>query len=500
MGALTLLIRVPSWRISLIDADEFAFILAAREILHGHLPYTTFFDIKPLGSSVLLAFAMTVFGQTLVAVRLFGAACVLVASLCLYETVRFLTGRQNEAVASATLYIAFTVLFHGLATMTEIVLAPFTCAGVAILARYIARPSGSSRLTLVILVAGLAFGLAIWIKTVPILAAAVLGGGALLYRLMTRRSSVRVVVLDGLGFSAGVVLPVAVTVAVYARVGALPEFIYANYGFMHTYVQKPPLLVAAVKFVTVLVQMWPLVLAAMIGAALDARDLLARRPLGILAVGSYLWLGAETVASVAPLQMYPHYFLMILPPLCVLTGRCVARGVALMVAPGKLATGFAALTAAVMLVPVLPTEWGNAVTLVGRPDAQRESARVIQGLMPADDRSLFVLSYDFMADYFYTGASLPSRVAIPAHLFGPQSGVSDADPDATLRSILARSPQIILMDKETYERDVPQAARTVIDQKLACCYREAAAMPEFWFIDPGTYHIRDVRVFQRAGG
>ena len=493
---MTLLARVPSWRISLIDADEFAFILSAREILHGHLPYTTFFDIKPVGSSVLLALAMAMFGQSLLAIRLFGAACVLAASLCLYETTRLVTRRWNAAVAPPMLYIAFTVLFHGLATMTEVVLAPFTCAGVALLALYAVRQVKPFRLVLVIFAAGAAFGLATWIKTVPVLPAAVLGGGALLHHLTTRRSSLPAIALHGLCFLAGFILPTAVTVAVYVQAGALPEFIYANYGFMHTYVQKPPLAVAGVKLVTVLVEMWPLVLAAAIGAVLDTRDLLARRSLDVLAAGSYLWLSAETIASVAPLQMYPHYFLMIVPPLCILSGRCLARVAALAIAPERSVAGFAALVAAAMLVPVLPTVWTNAVTLVGRPDVQRDSARVIEGLMPADDHSLFVLSYDLMADYFYTGSPLPNRVAIPAHLFGPQSRLSESDPGSVLEAILARDPQVILMDQETYGRDVPEEARAAIDRKLACCYRQAAVFPEFWFIEPGTYHLRDVRVFQ----
>ena len=65
-----------------------------------------------------------------------------------------------------------------------------------------------------------------------------------------------------------------------------------------------------------------------------------------------------------------------------------------------------------------------------------------------------------------------------------------------MEAILARDPQVILMDQETYGRDVPEEARAAIDRKLACCYRQAAAFPEFWFIEPGTYHLRDVRVFQ----
>jgi hypothetical protein len=43
-----LLVRGISWKISLINPDEYAFILAGREILNGHLPYTAFFNFKPV--------------------------------------------------------------------------------------------------------------------------------------------------------------------------------------------------------------------------------------------------------------------------------------------------------------------------------------------------------------------------------------------------------------------------------------------------------------------
>ena len=65
-----ILARAMSWPISLIDPDEYAFILSGREVMHGHLPYTTFFDIKPVGSRLLLALAMSIGGLHLITVRI----------------------------------------------------------------------------------------------------------------------------------------------------------------------------------------------------------------------------------------------------------------------------------------------------------------------------------------------------------------------------------------------------------------------------------------------
>ena len=493
-----------SWPISLIDFDEYAFILAAREILWGHLPYTTLFDNKPVGGSAVLALVMAVFGQTLIAIRVFGAACVLATAIILDQIVHAFSIRRIEAFGAALLYVAFSTALHGLATMLEVVLAPFTCAGVLLLARYALQSTArehrraDAQSAWLVFASGLAFGIAIWIKTVPIVPAAVLGGAALLYALIIRGMSFARTFVHGILFAIGVILPTALTVAVYARAGELAEFAYSNYGFMRIYVNKPPLVVAAAKLVAVLVELWPLTLAAAIGLWLDLRDLFVRRRLSLLAGTSYLWLAAELVASIAPLQMFPHYFLAIIPPLAVLAARMSARCAMAIATAVNRPRAFAALILIAALVPVLPTEWANAVTVFGRPDAQRESSRIASALMPPSDRSLLVLSYEFMADYFFTGAPLPGRVAIPAHLFGPQSRLSGTDPMAELNRILANNPQIILIDDTSFGRDVSPEVREVIAAKLACCYRQAAALPEFWFIEPGNYYIRDVRIFQRS--
>jgi hypothetical protein len=92
--ATTVIVRLPTWWNASIDIDEGMFALAGREVLHGRLPYTSLFDVKPIGLWLFHAAAQMLLGETLFAVRALGTACVsLTACLlsCPAEAARALT-------------------------------------------------------------------------------------------------------------------------------------------------------------------------------------------------------------------------------------------------------------------------------------------------------------------------------------------------------------------------------------------------------------------------
>src|SRR5262245_39202724 len=71
-----LLTRLGSLHTEVIDWDESTFILMSADLLQGRLPYMGLFDNKPPMFFFVLAGAMKVFGDNLLVVRLFGAACI----------------------------------------------------------------------------------------------------------------------------------------------------------------------------------------------------------------------------------------------------------------------------------------------------------------------------------------------------------------------------------------------------------------------------------------
>ena len=495
--AVAVVSRCLSWPISLIHVDEFAFILSAREVLAGNLPYTTFFDIKPVGTSAILAIVMAIFGQALLVIRIFGTACVIATGIALYEIVRLASHRRIEALSAGLLYISFSVLFSGLATMTEILLAPFSSLGMLLLCRILFRSFHQKLGAWTALSAGLAFGCSIWIKAVPIIPGAGLGTALLLAELFMKRSRFSAILVSGCLFYAGLMLPTALTASIYAARGEFGLFSYANFGFMHVYMQPDPLRAAIFHLIVIASEMWPLISIAAIGVMFDIGDALKGRRISFLAPAMYVWLGGELLASVAPLRLYEHYFLMTIPPLAVLAARAVTRVVMSVEDTNKSKKLLAGVVLLVVLVPVVPTVRSSAVSLFKYRDSQRSTSRIISASLPSANPSLLILSYDYMADYFFTHSALPGRVAIPVHLFGPQTDLISPNPVGVITELLNHNPQMILVDFTDLRSLASPAEEAAVRRKLSCCYRESAALPEFWNITGGgTYHIADVHLFQ----
>ena len=156
----------------------------------------------------------------------------------------------------------------------------------------------------------------------PIIPAATVGATSLLLVWLNQRANLRQVLFQGMLFASGVLLPTLAAAAVFFEQGAFPEWVFSNFGFMHLYVQKAPALVSLTKLLTVLVTMWPLTLAALVGLIVDLRQGVVNRQLAMLA---YVWGVSELAASAMPMHMYSHYFLMTLPPLSILASRLVSR-------------------------------------------------------------------------------------------------------------------------------------------------------------------------------
>src|SRR5690349_17824886 len=133
VGVLLLLLRFPTFPFSVIDWDESAYILAGREVVHGHLPYVTYWEMKPLGALTLPALAMLIFGESVEVARGFSLSCVFATCCLLYLITRQFRLGRFACLGAAAFYAAFSVRLHGAAMMTEIMLAPFSAAGVLML-------------------------------------------------------------------------------------------------------------------------------------------------------------------------------------------------------------------------------------------------------------------------------------------------------------------------------------------------------------------------------
>src|SRR5437773_10300814 len=78
-----LLMRAPTFLVSAVDWDEGLYVLIASQWLNGHPPYTTVFEIKPIGISAIFAAALGVLGDSIVSVRLTTVAFVYLTAVLL---------------------------------------------------------------------------------------------------------------------------------------------------------------------------------------------------------------------------------------------------------------------------------------------------------------------------------------------------------------------------------------------------------------------------------
>jgi hypothetical protein len=460
IALLAIALRGLTLSISVIDVDEGAFVLAARELMLGHLPYLTFWDHKPLGSTVLIAAAMTAFGQSIETARVLALACVIATAWSLHAIAFKVLSDRLTALLAASLYVAFSTRLLGLGLMNEILLAPFTAVGVLLLLSAPERRGGSGPV-LTFAAAGLSFGIATWIKYVPALPAALVGGFVLSAVLLRPNGGIPRVLALGAVFAAGLLLPSAGSVLLYWWFGVLDEFYHANFGFAQQYmefVEHPvgALLVRARWASLALVQIWPLVAltaAAFLPSAFRFfRD--GGRRWGCAVVG--VWLAGELLALCAQMKFYDYQFLATLPPMSVVAAASVRFHASRLAVPSKAMAAAVLAAAFIAFVPVAHHLRDTAAALL-RPDVPREIARVLAREMARDDL-VYVVNYEPII-YFLAGAPLPTRYAFPMHLAGRRTFM-DTDVTTERRRVLESRPKYIVINEGWRDNTVlwdPQA-------------------------------------------
>lgn len=471
IAAFVILVRSPSFPPSVIDPDESMFILMGRELLHGHLPYVAIFDIKPFGLPAFFALVMGVAGQSVFAARLLGTVCVIATALLLRRTALVIGMRAGPAFALAILYAAFSTQMDGLATTTEVLLAPFTAAGVflAFKGRY---QTEAGRQLRTISGMGACFGLAIWIKYLPALTASVAFAALNLWWLGTGRARFLRVCAFAVPFAITCALPTVITGLFYALLGHRQEFWAANFGFMAGYAQQgAPLHGIRLIAQQAVVELWPLLGLALAGYFLALRH---RSPdgdrTGIIA--AMLWLTAELVAAIMPMHFFAHYFLLVLPPLALLAGFALQHLVTAWVQPAVRTMAAPVVALCIALMPVitmaqgLTRDWLN----LGGPDATRRIAALIRD-DPDPHPTAWVMSRDPIILYLEARLPLPTRYAFAADLTDEWGWISHVEQMTEVQRILDSHPTFLVLDRHNWP-EVRPPIQKIINDAIARDYRQ----------------------------
>jgi 4-amino-4-deoxy-L-arabinose transferase-like glycosyltransferase len=402
----TLATRIPVLSRSVLDWDESLYFLMAQQWRLGHLPYTTIWDNKPIGIYAIFAGFQAVFGDGIFAIRFATVVFVSVLAFTVFKITQELTANRQAAWLAGAALVLCSLSNDGLSANTELFMATFTA--LAVLAA-LTTDRG--------LLVGLLLGAAFMVKYVAVFEAPVV---FLLFLFRQRRAGA------GLAVLLGAALPLSATILLYAAAGRLgiwwDDSIASNFRRVDV-----PFTAEALDYTfrTQLLRWGPMLLA---GLAVFPAALIRRRGSEIFLAA---WLLGGALGVVVAKSFYDHYFLQILPVLCVIFGWWSVG------LPRPLTRVCFALV--MLVLPADAAIW--ALRNAAGPDVVAEVAAALKTQHPA---SIYVFDTQPIL-YALTGQTPPTRYVLPSELIGnslPQvAGVNAA---AEVARILATKPEFIL--------------------------------------------------------
>lgn len=457
--AAAALLRAPAFPAAVIDPDEGLYLVQAQAWLQGGWPFVAVFDMHPPGAPALLAPALTLIADPILAARLLGVGAVAATAMLLHAIARRLGGDAATGIAAGLLYIAATTMPGGLATNTEILFAPCVALAALLLLGEARRAPRAG----VVLAAGLAVGAGITIKQVAAIEGAVLWLVMVAAAWRAGRIGARAIAALAAVFALGAGAPMLGIGLGYWAAGQGEAWWQGNIASAVAYLDAPITAPGARAFMaTVLPWLAGLVVLAGGVALRDAPARAAARWL-------WPWLLAAGVAVVAPQKFFDHYALILAPPLALLAAFGLVAVLRQAVLPAFRRGGFAVLLGLAMAVPVagmLLPKLATGLGLRGADPAREVARAALANLAPGE--ALFVANWH-MATYALAGLRPPTRVPFPLHLMGVAPRLAGVDTTAELARVLALPPGVIVVDPARWWGLRPEA-RAAVEAALARDY------------------------------
>jgi 4-amino-4-deoxy-L-arabinose transferase-like glycosyltransferase len=482
-----LITRLPTFFRSVLDWDESLYFLMAEQWRAGHLPYTAIWDNKPIGIYGLFAVFQSWFGDNVISIRI---ACVLFITATAFAIFKIAlkiplnipggpSNRLPGALLASIAYVICSLSNDGLSANTEIFMSCFTVLAV------LGALSGRAFTT------GVLFGMAFMVKYVavfefPALAfALILLGHQPGVRLDGRHAA-----RSGLALLTGAALPLGLTILLYAVSGNihawLEDSVLSNFRRVGVPVSSSGLTYA---FDIELLRWSPLYLVSLAMLGMAARQLwrgIARKslyPATRFNLFLALWLAGGCIGVASAKSFYDHYFLQILPVMCV-TLAWLALNLAFTRNLPRLA--MLALGTAVLALPILAaaTALSQAATPVItlanghvalRRDTPARIASEIRPLLanPVQPGQLFVFDYQPII-YSLDGQIPPTRFLLPSVLTTCQlARVARAPALHEITRILGTNPAFIIRSRYPYKDPATVNLRVyaAVDRTLAARYQ-----------------------------
>jgi len=456
--ATAVALRLPLLVPSVIDWDESLYLLITRAWSAGGLPYETIWDHKPMGTYVLFRAIGALFGEGLAPIRLFGSVLVGISAYLIAQLLPVVAGRDDAATRrlgglAGVAYVLYCFVHGGLSTNTELMFTPLVALA-ALLTLRCEAPS-LPRVAAI----GLLMGAAFQIKYVVAVECALFA-----QILLWRTPRARRLAAAGVLAVAAAAPTVAACAYFFAHGRAALWFdstVLAN--LRHTGMIAPTSI--ALKLLVWSLLHLPLLLALL--------WLLARREARVIV----WWTLAAGIGVAGTGRFYDHYFLELLPPLCLALALAV-RGVAGARAGKVLAVALAVAAPPMMWRLVQPVrelaEHGVVAAMRGTDLLARIAGRIRVLAAAGPPPSLYVFDHE-PALYLLLDIHPPGRYIFPPILTRAHfSGVAGIDPVAELEANMAGRPDFVVkradhdepLDSDSYNESVYQR----MDALLAADY------------------------------
>lgn len=389
--AVSVLTRLVVWNSDIINVDEASYIVGAREILLGHLPYTTFGDNKPPLIYLYYALGQFLGGSGIIGPRLL--THLVTVPLTAFAVSAFYR-HDRRGMTAAILFLLYSAAYTAndmLAVNCELVmLLPLAWALVTVRSEADAiRPERG-------FLAGFLIGIATLVKYQaafwgPAVAIAIVAEG----RRQGRKSALSQLSALALGFA----LPIIATVTVFACAGGLEGLVYWNVTHNIEYLQNPVGLMGTVERAGRMVGPFMIGTVALWVGWICASPLVSRYQ-RVLMVGL---IATSTCAACLGFRFFPHYFVQLYVPLAIAAAPWVAQ---VTVWPLR-SRGWAVVTATAITVIAWTTANAvrtQAVTVPGLSASATHVADWLKTDACYDQASLFVWG---SSPQFYYHADLP---------------------------------------------------------------------------------------------
>ncbi len=332
---LTIVFRFSSFFESFIEWDEGLYILVARSFIDGHPPYTAVWDNKPPGIYFLFSLALLLLGNSVFSIRIL--ACITIAITCyfLYRIGKIIvkSGGNSIGLLAGILYLISSLQTDGLGHNTEIFFAPFVTFGFYLLLSGNANPDkftnqNKSRLFTI----GLLFGVGLQIKQVVIFEfiALLLIVGILLYfkSLGAIGHFFKRILTYYILLSIGLLLPFFIILLYYLINGHFDDYVYANFSANLARVSGGWGTLS--YFLRVLTEqifsnslLWLCLILMPFYLTLFSKKIEFEEKQNLICLLLWFFLAFTSVLLLK--GVYNHYYLQLLPSLCIISSYLIIR-------------------------------------------------------------------------------------------------------------------------------------------------------------------------------